>query len=531
MLNEALNGKFLSGKDVGNNAIVGIEIEWTDQDENAISNTLWNRTKKYAELHTDGSYYINKTGYESGFITQDICQEKALNGRRSHLGIFANFFVESDFALDRVSLTEMQQQIDPDSTNLAPLVQYAYHDEGIADNIGKYFTRIFHEPISFYDFNGKLGYVLSDPVDNAPIRGRSLGSEFIEKIRSVPKIWDQGLGLRSVLGLLLRVFASDCSILIIDEPEVFLHPPQAIALGEVLAEIARDYDKQIFLATHDRNLINGLMRSGRSNVAIQRLNKIGDDRKIQSIRLDDITKVKNQSIMRYSPILDSLFTKFTVLVENETDAYFYSESISHFLDVNKDDLRFTNLSIDDILFLEVSGKNNLPKVAELASSLGSRVTIVADFDVFDDFCESKDPLVQRMYLGVNEEYSIDYPDDPQKIFDKYIPMAAERCSGSREKKNVENFIKDISKNGINMLDDSVLQPMKDFMEEFDNIGICVPQVGVLEGFDRGLFTEKGKQEWLHNAFNEGVHSKSEAQEFSKRILDSLFRSGRNFSNS
>ena len=61
------------------------------------------------------------------------------------------------------------------------------------------------------------------------------------------------------------------------------------------------------------------------------------------------------------------------------------------------------------------------------------------------------------------------------------------------------------------------------MREFDNVGICVPHVGTLEGFDRGLLKEKGKQEWLHNAFDKNVHLSQEARKFSKRVLDSLFR--------
>ncbi len=48
---------------------------------------------------------------------------------------------------------------------------------------------------------------------------------------------DQGDGVKSFIGILISVMAAPFFFLLIDEPDAFLHPPQALLMGAMLAEL------------------------------------------------------------------------------------------------------------------------------------------------------------------------------------------------------------------------------------------------------------------------------------------------------
>ena len=63
-----------------------------------------------------------------------------------------------------------------------------------------------------------------------------LSAEYAEQIRLLPKLDDQGDGVRSFVGALLAALCGAHPVLLLDEPEAFLHPPQARRLGAALAK-------------------------------------------------------------------------------------------------------------------------------------------------------------------------------------------------------------------------------------------------------------------------------------------------------
>jgi len=96
-----------------------------------------------------------------------------------------------------------------------------------------------------------------------------LSRNFVEKIRvqAVP-LESQGDGMRSFATVLLYVLVADThSIQFLDEPEAFLHPPQARLLGELIAR-ERKAKSQLFIATHSTDILDGLIAGGASKVRI-----------------------------------------------------------------------------------------------------------------------------------------------------------------------------------------------------------------------------------------------------------------------
>ncbi|WP_304722163.1 AAA family ATPase [Conexibacter sp. CPCC 206217] len=55
--------------------------------------------------------------------------------------------------------------------------------------------------------------------------------EYLNALDGLPLVPDQGDGMRSFIGLLLTILSSSHPLILVDEPEAFLHPPQAVSWG------------------------------------------------------------------------------------------------------------------------------------------------------------------------------------------------------------------------------------------------------------------------------------------------------------
>ena len=69
----------------------------------------------------------------------------------------------------------------------------------------------------------------------------------------------QGDGYRSFAGVVLAMLTFADRLLLLDEPDAFLHPAQARALGRWLATHAKKISAQVLLATHSADFLWGVI--------------------------------------------------------------------------------------------------------------------------------------------------------------------------------------------------------------------------------------------------------------------------------
>ena len=70
----------------------------------------------------------------------------------------------------------------------------------------------------------------------------------------------EGFGTNALIMLLLQLTSAESrSTVMIEEPEIHLHPRAQAELAEVLAEVALEEDKQVIMTTHSENLLNRLL--------------------------------------------------------------------------------------------------------------------------------------------------------------------------------------------------------------------------------------------------------------------------------
>jgi len=211
----------------------------------------------------------------------------------------------------------------------------------------------------------------------------------LQELKKLEELHEQGDGIRSAIAILAALIVNEHSLFLIDEPEAFLHPPQARLLGNNIVELSEN--KQCFLATHNIDLIRGILEKNSARVKIVKINRKNNDNEIFLLNNKDIKKIANDRNLKYTNILNGLFYSKVVLCENESDCKFYSAILES---INENVYQNT-------LFCAVGGKDQFKVMVSLLKSLKVDYIIIADIDLIND----KDKLKQLINSIEENKYN------------------------------------------------------------------------------------------------------------------------------
>jgi hypothetical protein len=200
--------------------------------------------------------------------------------------------------------------------------------------------------------------------------------EYLDILRSLPLVQDQGDGVRSFIGLMIALTAARYPLIFVDEPEAFLHPPQARLLGRKLASQVPK-GTRVFVATHSIDVLQGLLTEPHTNVTIVRLVREGSVNAASVLEPRQITQLWQDTLLRYSNVLDGLFHRGVVVCESDSDARFYAAVLDR---VRSD----AENGPHDLLFSHCGGKQRMPVVVDALRAVGVPMAVIADFDVLRD---------------------------------------------------------------------------------------------------------------------------------------------------
>ncbi len=219
--------------------------------------------------------------------------------------------------------------------------------------------------------------------------------EFVAGAALLPEAGD---GIRSFVGTMLAALCGSQPILLIDEPESFLHPPQIRRLARSVSALARDARRQVIFATHSLDVIDGALKSG-ARVGFVRLSREGAVNRAQALQPDDVRHLLERPMLRSLKVMDGLFHEGVVVCESDSDARFY-EAMSDRVDRSFGEARA------DLFFAPAYGKGELKVVAGAYERIGVRCVVIADIDLFDNV---------RDVIDVIESLDEDLRDDELKL--------------------------------------------------------------------------------------------------------------------
>lgn len=276
----------------------------------------------------------------------------------------------------RANLTEAQPAIDYIHEPATTPLQRLWKDDALEEQLSRLVQQAFNSPIEVSKIAGSritlhLGETEVSHVER---------TKYMQALAKLPEVHTQGHGLRSFVGMLLQIIAGNHLILLIDEPETFLHPPQARLFGQVLSQLRRN-DMQVILATHSIDILQGLVdeQQDDSSLSIVRLTRDTRANINRASQVDPgmIKALSRDPLLRHSAILDGLFYHGTVLCEADGDATFYAAVNANIARDNSQGGRAL-----DLLFTHTNGGyGRLPGAVRALTSANVPVVSVLDLDV------------------------------------------------------------------------------------------------------------------------------------------------------
>ena len=316
---------------------------------------------------------------------------------------------------------------------------------------------------------------------------------FVERLSKLPLLSEQGHGMRSFAGCMLATFASPALVQFVDEPEAFLHPPQARFIGSLLTK-QKPYWRQLIIATHSGDLLRGALDSDVANLKIVRLSRVGNINHARQIDVGDIQKLWSDPILRFSKVLDGLFHESVCVCEGDADCRFFAAILEA--------IHGSEHPQPDVHFSSTGGKDRLHVVVSSLLALGVPTRVVADFDVLKEeqtLCRIVEALggawsmIRGDWLATKNAIEQKAPpltrNQVKKGIDKIIEASGESNMTEREIDNIRSTLRATSswnlakQCGVDIVPTGPpRQQLESLLSSLRSLGLFVVECGELERF-------------------------------------------------
>jgi hypothetical protein len=394
-------------------------------------------------------------------------------------GIFTSWFLSHlTLKLDgpnRVTLVNPQQAGDlqrPPRTTLAFLFKNNEKRLDVRrivyDAFGLYFVL---DPTQL----GTLRVRLSDREPTSDMEERNIHADGVAFHSQAMLIESASDGVKAFTGIIVELIAGDPRVLLIDEPEAFLHPSLASKLGYEISRAAVQSDKRVFASTHSPAFVMGCIQSG-APLNIIRLTYRAGVATARVLPNDELLELMRNPLLRSTGMLNGLFYEFVIVTESDADRAFYQEA-------NDRLLRFRpEWGIPNCLFLNAQGKHTVHTLIRPLRKLGIPAAGIVDVDVLK---EGGGPWT-NMLDGLN------------------VPQI-NRAALATLRASVKNAMDATGKNmkregGIAILPDAEREAAENLFSQLANYGLFVVSSGELESWLKPLGASGHGPSWLIDMF-------------------------------
>ncbi|CBN54288.1 MULTISPECIES: ATP-dependent nuclease [Kamptonema] len=282
-------------------------------------------------------------------------------------------------------------------------------------------------------------------------------------------------GVKAFTGIITEIIAGDPAIVLIDEPEAFLHPSLSFKLGKEIASSSLGSEKRLFVSTHSPDFVMGCIHSG-APVNIVRLTYRSEVATARILSNTDILHLMRNPLLRSTGVLGGLFYEFVIVTESDADRAFYQE-------INERLLRYKpELGIPNCLFLNAQNKQTVHVIIKPLRELGIPAVGIVDVDILK---EGGQPWTNFLKGGFMPEL-------------EHQSLAALR---SCVKQKIDATGKDMKQNGgVDILSDSDKEAVNNLFDKLDEYGLFAVRKGELESWLSFLGVTGHTPKWLINIF-------------------------------
>lgn len=406
--------------------------------------------------------------------------------QRQILQFLGPMFVDYTGTEDRLllSIGEPARGVRDDSYNT---LSAALDVDETCSSISETVKRLFHKDIALDNTTSRQVVIPVVSEDFSSYRNSHDSPEKLTYMENATLLRNEGDGFRSYVTILLTVMGASKPILLVDEPEAFLHPTYAMELGKQLGTMLAESSalQNAFISTHSSYFLQGILDSAASDLSLIRLKRNGGKSTFNILDKDKIETLKNRS--DYSPqYIDALFSKKAILVEAPRDAIIYSAICDKITE------------IDNPIFVSTNGKDAFKGVKQFYTASGLPCRCICDFDIINDHDKFKN-LMKAFSVDLEvRQRALNAADELKKT---YRDLAIEKVS---DKKDIASLIKERYKKDVFIdIPDSLRQDCRNSLHDLIRFGIYVLTTGELESLfeDSGIEHSHDSDDWLKNSMS------------------------------
>jgi putative ATP-dependent endonuclease of the OLD family len=311
-------------------------------------------------------------------------------------------------------------------------------------------------------------------------------------------------GEKEILNYIFGIFALNVKngIIIVDEPEIHLHPKWQKLLLNILLEICEDTGSQIVIATHSPSFIND-----QTCFDILRFFK-NENNETQVIKSNNYDEIKQKNILLTINATNNekiFFADKIILVEGITDKLIFQKIL---------DTEFPNLRQNQIIeIIEIGGKHNYKKFKEYIETLKIPLYYISDIDSLNEYGNEK---IRSFLKPDYKKIKTKVIKDKNSIDGKNLLLKLNHAIKNKNFNKLEqlwDYIKERNSHlNVKDLNEEELNQIENFISELELKNIYILKLGEIEDYFPFKCDDKISQELLDlitddDAFNNWRNSK------------------------
>lgn len=221
--------------------------------------------------------------------------------------------------------------------------------------------------------------------------------EFHSKAKSIDEFSD---GVQAFVGLVLSVSVGTETIMLVDEPDAFLHPSLATVFGKRISTIMSQRNGNLLVSTHSSNFLMGCIQSGKPLNIIRLTYDENHYPTARMLSADRVSQLFKNPLLRSTGTLQALFYNAVVVTEGDTDRAFYNE-------INERMLSYTANGIENCLFANAQNKQTICDIIKPLREMGIPAAAIVDIDVFKEGGKTFTKLLNGAFIpdGLHQSFS------------------------------------------------------------------------------------------------------------------------------
>lgn len=369
------------------NAWVTRSHKVVDHPEYAFSGGVEDLIEELSRIHerrSAGQYSDGSSFHEDNFrlLNGTILPLSEVHGHWGSdqgLGPLGAYVVTYLNAESRLALTSSTSSFDTSLAAPSMPLQVLYMRRDLEQRINDLVSRAFKVGITVDRYAGSMIHLHAGAVaeiETTPPQS----SAYMSQLKALPMLHDQGDGVRAFTGMVMSILTGQSPVVLIDEPEAFLHPPQARQFGRFLAEYASSDDGvQVIIATHSEDIVAGLtsVASATDRISIARLTRDGDRNHVAQLTSETVKELYADPLMKHYDMLNGLFTTGVVLCEADSDCTYFRAVLDTPGHANIDLAREAH-------FTHAGGKSRIARAIRAFRSTAIPCAAIFDIDILQN---------------------------------------------------------------------------------------------------------------------------------------------------